>query len=85
MKSKYVLDTAKIRFGDKIFTQGGDVRFFPEGKYYRLEGRIYLVEPLIPPPFFQLTHLYPERYFNGLPSDLSLSLSFIINTFLSPP
>ena len=81
MKSKYVLDTAKIRFGDRIYTQGGDVRFFPEGKYYILEDRVYLVEPLIPPPFFRLTHLYPEPYFQGLISDLS----DIITPFLTPP
>ena len=81
MKSKYVLDTAKIRLGDKIFIQGGDVRFFPEGKYYRLEDRIYLVEPLIPPPFFKLTYLYPERHSNVLISDLN----FMIASFLPPP
>lgn len=71
LKSKYVLDTAEIRLGDRVFTQKGDVRFFPEGKYYILEGRVYLVEPLVPIPFFKLTHLYPECYFQNLISDLS--------------
>ncbi len=70
MKSKYVLDTAKIRFGDKIFTQDGGVRFYPTGKYYMLEGRVYLVNPLIP-PFFKLIYLSPERYFIRLIPDLS--------------
>ena len=80
MKSRYVLDTAKIRLGDKIFTQDGDVRFFPTGKYYILEGRVYLVKPLFP-PFFKLTYLYPEYYFQGLISDLS----DIITAVLTPP
>ena len=75
MKSKYVLDTAKIRLGDKIFTQDGDVRFFPTGKYYTLGGRVYLVTPLTP-LFFKLTYLYPVRYFTWLISDFSNILPF---------
>ena len=80
MKSRYVLDTAKIRLGDKIFTQDGDIRFFPTGKYYILEGRVYLVEPLFP-AFFKLTYLYSEHRSPYMLSDLD----WIMAPVLTPP